>query len=39
MPDKFKAEITVIKRKKGEPTVIAIEGKQYTLQHKHQYRK
>ncbi|CAM4017007.1 hypothetical protein [Lederbergia lenta] len=38
MLDKLLAEITVIKRKKGLPTVIKIEGRTYILRHENQYQ-
>lgn len=38
MMDKSLAEITVIKREKGVPTVIEVNNKTYILRHENQYR-
>lgn len=38
MTDKTLAEVTVIKRKKGVPTVIEFNNKTYILRHENQYQ-
>ena len=36
--DTFKADVTILKEKKGKPTVVEIGGKEYVLRHKDQFK-
>ena len=36
--DTFKADVHILKVKKGKPTVVEIGGKEYVLRHKNQYQ-
>lgn len=38
MTDQFKATVQVIKVKNGTPTVIRIDGQDYVLRHKDQFK-
>lgn len=37
--EKYRPVVTILKTKKGVPTVILVSGRQYTLRHPDQYKR